>query len=325
MEKTPEQLLEEQFQQERRDHLGGTDVAAILGVHPYKSQFEVWLEKTGQGEKWDGNEATDMGTLLEPQIAAKYEKQTGVALEKGLFLKHREYPFFGGHLDYVRKGEEHGVEIKLVGHRSLHRWSEPGPGQLVPEEYYIQAFWYMILTGYPKWDLAAQKEFARKLAIYTLDYDPEFAKKVVEICHQWWDTYVVGNQPPPMGGSKGEDEWLKKTFPVNLSKEIVRLARKDWSVFEQLREAEERKTKLDKEYEALRSEVKRIIGERYGVRGDFFNATWAKAKDSKGTVIDWERLVRERFAYVPSEEDLKAYSREVITRVGPRQLRVDFK
>ena len=33
----------------RRNGIGGSDVAAVLGANPWRTPLEVWLSKTGQG------------------------------------------------------------------------------------------------------------------------------------------------------------------------------------------------------------------------------------------------------------------------------------
>ena len=67
----------------RKQGIGSSDAAAAVGLNPYKSQLELWLEKTGR----DGNlPRTDLqdeespaywGNLLEPIVAAHYTKRTG--------------------------------------------------------------------------------------------------------------------------------------------------------------------------------------------------------------------------------------------------------
>lgn len=60
----------------RRTGIGGSDAAAAVGLNPYKSQLELWLEKTGRDAelpKPDPNDTTEpiyWGTLLEPIVAA---------------------------------------------------------------------------------------------------------------------------------------------------------------------------------------------------------------------------------------------------------------
>jgi len=60
----------------RRKVVGGGDVAAIVGVHPYKTAHDVWLEKLGLAVI-EENEAMYWGKVLEPVILAEYERREG--------------------------------------------------------------------------------------------------------------------------------------------------------------------------------------------------------------------------------------------------------
>ena len=313
------------FQAERLSCLGGTDVAAILGMHPYKTAFEVWLEKTGQAPPFEGNDATEMGTGLEPYIAAKYERQTKSRLVKGGFVRHSQTPYFGGHLDYINPSLDLGVECKLVGARSCHRWSEPGADQRVPEEYYCQIQWYMMLTGYADWHLVAQREFSKKLSIYCFKYDLDLINRAQDLCDEWWQRYVIGGAQPPLGGSKGAIGYLAKRFPSASGKEIVKAPREADDLMWELQRVEDAKEEMDRKYEALRNEVKSIIGSDLGIKAPGYVATWRdKSKDVTEDIIDWRKFMRDRFAYDPSEEDLKPYRSTVLVRVGSRRLDIKW-
>jgi len=67
----------------RRTGIGGSDAAAAVGLNPYMSARELWLDKTGRAEgmpRPDPNDTTSptyWGTLLEPIVAASYTKLTG--------------------------------------------------------------------------------------------------------------------------------------------------------------------------------------------------------------------------------------------------------
>jgi putative phage-type endonuclease len=61
-------MLTSEQRQARRKYVGSSDAAAILGVDPYRSAADVWLEKTGKLDEWEGNEDTERGRLLEPAI-----------------------------------------------------------------------------------------------------------------------------------------------------------------------------------------------------------------------------------------------------------------
>ena len=54
----------------RRMGVGGSDVAAIMGLSPWRSPIEVWADKTGRAEPEDmsGKPWIEWGNLLEPLV-----------------------------------------------------------------------------------------------------------------------------------------------------------------------------------------------------------------------------------------------------------------
>ena len=63
--------------EQRKRGIGGSDVAAIMGLSPWKSPLEVWLEKTNRAESPDlsGKEAVAMGTELEGDVLEMYRRR----------------------------------------------------------------------------------------------------------------------------------------------------------------------------------------------------------------------------------------------------------
>lgn len=59
--------------------IGGSDAAVIMGLNPYKSPYQLWLEKTGQAEPPDlsGNQRVYWGSKNEPNIADWFQEETG--------------------------------------------------------------------------------------------------------------------------------------------------------------------------------------------------------------------------------------------------------
>ena len=57
----------------RQGGIGSSDAAAAVGLCPYKSQLELWMEKTGRTPVEDAPPGMDdpryWGTLLEPYVA----------------------------------------------------------------------------------------------------------------------------------------------------------------------------------------------------------------------------------------------------------------
>ena len=54
---------------DRNKYIGGSDVPIIMGISPFKSRFDLLLEKAGlKDNEFTGNEYTEYGNVLEPKI-----------------------------------------------------------------------------------------------------------------------------------------------------------------------------------------------------------------------------------------------------------------
>ena len=93
--------------------IGGSDVSVIAGINPYKSAYQLWLEKTGQTEPAESeNEYTHFGTVLEPVIRKEFMERTGFKVrQKHMLLKSENYPFMLANLDGGDKPQWRNVHI----------------------------------------------------------------------------------------------------------------------------------------------------------------------------------------------------------------------
>lgn len=66
----------------RRTGIGGSDVAAILGLSPYKTPLDVWNDKLGLFEDHEQSEAAYWGTTLEDTVAKEFQKRTGYKVQR---------------------------------------------------------------------------------------------------------------------------------------------------------------------------------------------------------------------------------------------------
>lgn len=70
---------------DRNLYLGGSDIAIIMGISPFKTRFDLLLEKAGYKENdFTGNEYTIFGHEIEPQIR-EYINET----EKDKFVENK--------------------------------------------------------------------------------------------------------------------------------------------------------------------------------------------------------------------------------------------
>ena len=72
-------LSREEWLRYRTHGIGGSDVSIITGINPYKSIYQLWLEKTGQIElEQTESEFAHFGTLLEPIVRKEFMERTGL-------------------------------------------------------------------------------------------------------------------------------------------------------------------------------------------------------------------------------------------------------
>jgi len=183
-----------QWLEERRKGIGGSDVAAIMGLSPFKTAYQVYREKRREVEDWSGNELTDWGKRMEPAIRQWYSDTTGrdVRLPEKI-MYHEKYPFMLASLDGFTD-DRRIVEIKTA--RSGKSWGEPGTNQ-IPDYYAVQVHHYMIVTGFEVADVPVSIAGGSP-ELYEVPADREIAEMIIEACATFWKRVVDGNPPDPV-------------------------------------------------------------------------------------------------------------------------------
>ncbi|ARK56279.1 YqaJ viral recombinase family protein [Burkholderia pseudomallei] len=189
----------DQWLAERKSGIGGSDVAAILGLSPYKTLFEVWLEKTNaalEPSATDELERVQFGRLMEDIIAREYARREGVKVRRRHELvRHARYPWMIANPDRLIEGRRCGLECKNVDAMAfrLGDWGEPGTDQ-APDEYVLQCQHYMIVLDYPVWHLAACVG-GNRLVTFVIERDAELADMLIDAEHDFWQHVETRRQP----------------------------------------------------------------------------------------------------------------------------------
>lgn len=142
----------EEWLEKRIDGIGGSDSSTLIGLNPYKSNLDLWLEKKGlKSNDFKGNELTQYGNDAEPPLRALYELKSKYEIQymdnvilQSNSVKWRLYSPDG--LLYDKENERGGIlEIKttLIQNVSmLEQWKNK-----VPMHYYIQVLHGLLVTG----------------------------------------------------------------------------------------------------------------------------------------------------------------------------------
>lgn len=113
--------------------LGSSDAPVVMGVSPWKTRYQLWLEKLGLASSYRSNWAIERGTTLEPKARACLELLTDLSFPPKV-VSHPEYEFLRASLDGYNEEKKIVLEIKCPG-KDDHKLAKKG---VVPEKYIPQ-------------------------------------------------------------------------------------------------------------------------------------------------------------------------------------------
>lgn len=264
----------EQEREERRRTLGASDVAAVVGMNPWKTQHDVWLEKMGLAD--DQNDIrTRAGELVEPVALQLYCEETGASVASFGTIVHPRHPWMSATPDFAVFGRRVVGEAKFVGWRVAPHWGS-GPED-VPDYYRPQGEWQMEVCDADECHFAALvggPDFRR----YTVKRDRDLAGLLVEICGKFWRDNVVARKAPSVDGSENAREMLKKLFPRDTTP--LKPATPEVEEIARLLVGAKRSRMAAEAYEAtLENRLREAIGDGAGFFSDGWVATWKTAKN----------------------------------------------
>ena len=135
----------------RKLGLGGSDMAAVLGLSPWRSPIDVWLDKTSDTVEEKESEPMYWGNVLEEVVAQEFAKRSGYKVRNNNFtLQSEEYPYLLANIDREIVGLDAGLECKTANAFKASEWD----GANVPAAYYIPCQHYMAVTGKSSWWIA---------------------------------------------------------------------------------------------------------------------------------------------------------------------------
>lgn len=288
----------------RRSGISASDVAAIVGVSPYRSRIDVWREKRGEAEPRIDTERSKWGDLLEPVIRDDYAERHGVRVEvpgtltagfgEGWMIATPDgvcYPPMIGKAT-------NGLEIKCHNWRFAHLYGSPGSDE-IPQWELCQVAWNMAVTGLSRWDLVA---FIDGQPIdYRVMRDQELIEHLTEVCEQFLVDNIRGGAVPEPDGSDSYDAWLRARWAKSTG--VVRevgsftadVADAMTALIEHGRELLTRIDLDEKELARVVQGLKVSIGDSAGLawadqEGKLRKIRWSHNKPS--AKVDWQCMAR---------------------------------
>lgn len=321
----------------RRTGLGGSDIAAVLGVSPYRTPASVYLDKI-EGSTYEESEPAHWGKLLEDVVAKEFQQRTGMKVQRvNSILRAGEDGWMIANIDRAivnpsiaksvrlltpQKQELTGrmlstdviLECKTASQYLADQWGPSQEAEIcagesvsdyqIPCYYETQVQWYMGVTG-ARTAYVAVLIGGQDFRMYCVDRDDELIDGIRAICREFWEEHILKQVPPK---------------PVNFA-DVKRLFPKENG--EMIEASNDLATAIG-EYRTLSAQIKDLTAKKDGYATQIAEAIG----DAEGVLIGGEKaatfksVTTRRFDSTRFKKSDPVVWAEYLTETTDRRLRV---
>jgi hypothetical protein len=328
----------------RGTYLGGHDVAALVGMHPYSSIGQVYA-KCALGEigitdvELDADPSKPSvlrrGKICESGVIDYIERVClGMApgtMARDVWVEDDDVPFFGGTIDACELDDNdlitHIHEITVTSSRVVDdHWGPDGDPGGAAKYKWLQNQWYQGLSGAGGgtiWLFVADTGEIRRYPVARKEAAIEEMRNDAE---EFWLRYVLPRRPPPVE-CEGLGAWavaepsldamygLEDKGPMDPTPELVDAANLYAQSRQDVKDAEERKR-------GAAAMLKNALGDHTNSKWNGGRVSWKRNKDVKK--LDKDAVIDELVGNAGMSDEDKAalFESHSTPKQGPRILRV---
>ncbi|EFM1624641.1 YqaJ viral recombinase family protein [Escherichia coli] len=241
---------------DRTKYIGGSDVAGILGISPWRTPLEVYLDKVQPRVKPadpSKQKVFTRGQRMEPYVIDLLSEETGMEIvHRGNRYIHRDYDFIAAEIDAEAASGEN-IEIKTVSPFKAKEWGEIQT-DAIPVHYTAQAMHGLMVTNKQVCVfgvLIGGDDFR----IYRVERDEETIQAILEKEIAFWDR--VKNLNPPEAASVSDVSLMfEKDAGTSIEADGKALA-----LFNDLRDMKSRRKSLEEEIAISEEKLKMYMQE----------------------------------------------------------------
>jgi len=219
-----------EWDEARRGRLGGSEIAAVMGMSPWTSPFALWHRKAGTLPGQPRTDRLRIGQLLEDAVVTLYVERTGNTVRRTGMWANADRPWQVAAPDrFVTAGPRRHLpvgifEAKTANGMTAWEWGPDGTSQggfawdsetgqwlgNVPPYYVAQVQWYLDTFGLPWADLGVLLGFEYRQ--YRVDHDPASCALMRSQAEAFLAALAAG-EPPDVDASTATYEALRALHP----------------------------------------------------------------------------------------------------------------
>lgn len=244
--------------------IGGSTVGAIMGVSPWLTPLDIYMEKRGIEVPNENSEAKISGHIWEPYVAQMVNYMPGYEnaeiIDDTGFYQHDYYPFAVANLDrrIINNGKEGILEIKTTSYHNtetIKKWKNG----IVPIYYEYQIRWYMAIMDLPYADIiCAWGMRPSDMHIIHVERDLDIENWIFDEVSKFVKCVETG-EPPAMGDIDPElaDECFRRLYGGDSTLPPVKFDNKMFLTLKGLREVVSEEQAIKDKYKEDMANIER--------------------------------------------------------------------
>lgn len=290
------ELTHDQWLENRKSGVGGSDAGAIMGVNPYRGAYGVWADKLGKTEPVEDNEALRQGRDFEDYVARRFTEKTGLRVRREYgMLRSDAWPWMVANIDRRIIGERAGLECKTSRDVHMKRYRNGD----FPMEYYCQCLHYLAVTGWDRWYLAVLV-YGTDLLTFEIKREEveDDIGALIKAEDSFWHEYVLPGKQPLPDGLESTTRALGAVWAASAPETTIDADEAADALLGRLQDLRRDRRAIDAQITETENMVKARMQEAEVLRGTGAMATW-RGVDVK-RLSEWK--IREKFPGIDLEE-----------------------
>ena len=308
--------------EQRKHGIGGSDVAAIMGLSPWRTPAEVWLEKTGRAEPQDLSDRPHVqrGVDLEAFVGARFkDAHKDMRIRRvNAICQSIKRPWAQASLDYevaepndrtlrgksgrFQQGIDWGV-LEIKTSRNDTDWADG-----IPAYYLTQVMHYLSVTDREFAWVAVQfdSDWLWEYREYRIERDEEDIVAIDAAVDTFWHDYVEADVMPVLVGTSGEAHGLVQMYSAPISESVTDTDADTLQLVSDYQDAADRERTAKADRQTASTLLMAKVGDHKALYTDTAKVTWVRK--------DAERFDLKRFKL--EHPDLAAQYTTTYTRNG---------